>query len=117
MKKIFNFIAVALALAAAEFEANAEGNFALNEEQMDKLEGALAKADADLKAADQAKADLEAKVAELEAKVTEHEATIAELNKKPADTTEHQVLDNGGKPAEQPVDDSWATARKMFKGE
>lgn len=124
MKKIFNFIAVALACAAAEFEANAEGMFAMSEEQMDKLEGALAKADADKKASDTAKAELEAKVAELTAKVAEHEATIAqkdaaiaELEKKPADEPSHQVLDAGGHAAEQPVDDSWATARKMFKGE
>lgn len=101
MKKVFAFIALAIASAVQEFTANAEGVFGFNEEQMDSLETALKTASEQKDQHDAAMKELQDKVASLQASNEEMTKTIAEkdaqieaLNHKPAEEQNH-VVDEG----------------------
>lgn len=113
MKKIFSFIALAIACAVQEFEANADGKFAFDETQMDALEATL-KANAEAKeAADKQIADLQKQVTDLQASVKEKDEAIAALNAAPGADPTHVNSDHN----DEPEDNAWTRAEKMFKGE
>ena len=96
-----------------EFEANADGKFAFDETQMDALEATL-KANAEAKeAADKQIADLQKQVTDLQASVKEKDEAIAALNAAPGADPTHVNSDHN----DEPEDNAWTRAEKMFKGE
>lgn len=110
MKKIFSFIALAIACAVQEFEANAEGLFGLNETQMDALDAKL-KADAEAKeAADKQIAELQQQVTDLQASIKEKDETIAALNAAPGASQTHVAHDPENNPQPSAEEAAWQTA-------
>ena len=115
MKKIFAFIALAIASAVQEFEANAEGLFGFNETQMDALEAKL-KADAEAKeATDRQIAELQQQVTDLQASVREKDETIAALNAAPAGAQTHVAHNPENNPQPSAEEAAWQTAMDWAK--
>ena len=115
MKKIFSFIALAIACAMQEFTANAEGNFELTLANMEALDAKLKEQDEAIKAAQEAatkaEADHKAAIDAKDTRIAELEAQVKELEKQPGDTS-HQVIED----KHDEEKDSWARAYDMYYG-
>lgn len=119
MKKIYLMVAAVLAAASTEFAANDKGNFELTEANMDALEGKLKEQDEAIKAAAEAatkaEADHKAAIDAKDTRIAELEAQVKELEKQPGDTTAQVHGQQSGAEQDSPETQAWKTAEDWAK--
>lgn len=119
MKKIYLMVAAVLAAASTEFAANDKGNFELTEANMDALEAKLKEnedaAKAAQEAATKAEADHKAAIEAKDTRIAELEAQVKELEKQPGDTTAQVHGQQAGAEQDSPETQAWKTAEDWAK--